>query len=69
MGASDNLQPKQFSGWTPSSALYRNTPNYPTKGYRKDTDKVTAQQRLMGAGRGYDAHASAARVGVIPNLN
>ena len=53
--------------WTPPSrpqAL-----EYPTKGWRKTPDRVTAQQHLLGASRGYDPYLDAARKGISPNLN
>lgn len=42
---------------------------YPVKGWQKKSDSVTAQQRLMGAGRGYDVQADMVRKGIKPSMN
>ena len=61
---------RQFAEWSPKSGLSRQEPNYPTRGYTvKTPDRVTAQQKLMGAGRGYDVHADMTRKGIAPGLN
>lgn len=66
MSAADHLNSKQFQ--IPNH-LARPAAEYPTKGWRKDPDRLTAQQRMMGASRGYDSYLDAARKGVSPNLN
>ena len=55
--------------WQAPAARTAQAPEYPTKGWRKASDRTTAQQRLMGASRGYDARADSIRKGIEPSLN
>ena len=49
--------------------MVRPAAEYPTKGWRKNTDRTTATQRLMGATGTYQPEMDARRKGITPSLN